>query len=501
MMHYTIKNDRKLSIYFWLFLALHTLCWTLGPYWARGSLPHDTLEGITWGLQWQLGYHKHPYLTAWLSAAVFKLFHSADWSIYLLAQVVNSVTFFAVWRLARHLLPRAHALIAALILDGVLFYNINSFNLTPDTLQSPLWALATLFFYRALIQQKIYDWLLTALFLGLSVITKYQVILLLIVMLSLCLCDKQARLSFKHAGIYWAMVLFLLLISPHLWWLYQHDFIALTYAAHASAEYTHTNTALGHLFYPLLFLATQCFNTLGSALIAWPLYKEQHSVKLLTSFSQRFLIYIGLGPFLLTVLLCTYSGTYFTARWATPYFFLMGIILLGYLKPLITQPAFKRVMLSLVLFSSMLFIIRMVHLTTMARPYNDASIPNKAIASSLTQLWHERYHRPLPYIAGSNYLVALTLPYMTDAPKPYLNWQDNENPWLNAQALQEQGALFVWDEGYNYAWDKDGARYAHLIKSVKKRFPALIILPLQQYQRIGYKEPIIIGVAILPPSV
>lgn len=132
---FSLKNTRY---YFWLFILLHTIIWTIGPALLRPTIPHDTLEGITWGLQWQWGYNKHPFLAAWLSAGITQFFNTTGWPVYLLAQLAVSTTFFAVWKLAKLILPHTHALIAALILEGVLFYNINSFNFTPDTLQVAL---------------------------------------------------------------------------------------------------------------------------------------------------------------------------------------------------------------------------------------------------------------------------------------------------------------------------------------------------------------------------
>ena len=100
--HYSSSSIYKNpSLYFWLFLMLHTLIWTLGPALIRESLPHDTLEGVTWGLQWQLGYNKHPFLTAWLCAGVTQLFGVVGWPVYLLAQLTVSLTFLAVWQLAK----------------------------------------------------------------------------------------------------------------------------------------------------------------------------------------------------------------------------------------------------------------------------------------------------------------------------------------------------------------------------------------------------------------
>ena len=493
-------DAKELSpVYLGAFLVLHLVLWTLGPYLARPSLPHDTLESITWGLQWQLGYAKHPFLTAWFCAGFFSLFHQADWSIYLLAQLVVLTTFLAVWQLAKKMLPSTHALVATLILEGVLFYNINSFNLTPDTLQSPLWALLCLCFYNALTTQKLRHWLGTAFFAACCLCTKYQALVLFGPMLCFCLWDPVAKTSFKKPGIYLAIGLFFVLVSAHLLWLYQHDFITVVYAQNSSKDYTETKTLLGHLLYPLLFLVNQPLYVVGALLLLCPFYKQTKESWTLSTFQWRFLITLGFGPLGCTLLLCLINGYYFPPRWSTPYFFLIGIILVGYFKPMITEKNLKQFSNYFILFSTLLFMIRLFTLTVTPRADNDAFLPNQTMASSLARLWKERYHQPLPHIIGPSYLVSLITPYLKDNPKPLLGWKQQQSPWIKQSDLGKKGAILIWDEGFNYGWDEESRNFALLPQTMLARFPQLITLAHYTFYRLSNRQPIVIGVAILPP--
>ena len=494
---------RKNHFYFILFLFIHVIIWTLGPYLARPSLTHDTLEGITWGLQWQWGYSKHPFLTAWLCAGMSKLFGASDWPIYLLAQLAVATTFGAAWQLARLILPVRHALIATLVLEAVLFYNVNSFNFTPDTLQSPLWALVSLYFYQAITTQKHYYWLLTGLFCALCVCTKYQVIVLFIPMLLFCVCCPQARISFKKSGIYWAIAVFLLLITPHLIWLYQHQFITLTYANTVSADYTHTKTLFNHLYYPVRSLINNLFAIVGVFILLWPFYskpfRQDKTVKI-SPFQWQFLLTVGLGPVLCSLLLCALSGDHFPARWSTPYFFSIGILIVAYLKPLVSKQRMQEFLITFIIFSLLLFAMRMLHLTFFLRAESDAFLPNKKMALLLSKLWHEYSPNPLAYIAGSNYLVSLITPYMSDQPKPYLSWEPRDNPWINEDDIRKKGGLFIWDIEGNYTWDKSSREHTLLSATVLQRFPQLIILPNYTFYSESDQHKIIIGVGILLPQ-
>lgn len=495
-----VEPNFNTSYYFWLFILIHTLLWTVGPAWFRPTIPHDTLEGMTWGFQWQLGYNKHPFLTAWLSAGITDFFGTTGWPTYFLAQLAILVTFWASWRLATFFLPPVHALISALSLEGVLFYNLNSFNFTPDTLQSPLWALTALTFYRALTTQKIIHWFCTGFFAACCMCTKYQSALLLLTMFLFCLANTQARLSFKKPGIYCGIMSLLLFITPHLYWLVQHEFISLFYALKTPFDYTITRSWLNHLINPWGFLVNNIIEITGLLVLFWPFYAKPRLPLSLSTFQWQFLLYLSLGPIFLTLILCTLTGSYFAPRWGTPYYFAFSLLVMVVLKPALTLEKIKQFAISLVMLSLLLFTARMLTLSIFPRANSDAFLPSEQMALSLAKLWQEQYHSPLPFLAGSNYLVTSITPYMLVKPKPYLNGNLLSSPWINERELRQKGGLFIWDEGLNYIWDKDSQLNALLTPSLLARFPSLKKLPSLTFHRLSNEQPVVIGVAILPPN-
>ena len=481
--------------FFWLFIVLHTVLWTLGPWMTRASLPHDTLESITWGMQWQWGYNKHPFLAAWLSAGIRQLLNATEWPVYLLAQLAVSTTFIVTWRFARQLLPPVHAMIAALSLEGVLYYNINSFNFTPDSLQAPLWALLTLFFYQATKTQWLRYWLVTGVMTALCIITKYQVIMLLLPMMCFTLFNRQARASIVKPGLYVAIAIMLLLIYPHLVWLEKNDFVTIRYALGAPYDHIQSYSHIACLFY----YVTNCVAYVaGFFLLYWPFYRYILPRRLAT-FDGQFLLFIGIGPCILTAIFCFVHGEHIPTRWSTPYFFLIGVLMMAWLKPKLSATTLKQFAISLILFSGLLWGVRMSAIAFYSRMNSDAYLPNKAIALKLVELWHERYPTRLQYIAGTHYLIAATMPYMLDKPTPYFSWDLKESSWLNEVDLKQQGGIFVWDEGSNYFWDAFSANQNRLPDEIKQRFPDLIVLGSYTFNRLTpLPSAVTIGVALLP---
>lgn len=512
---------KSTSWIFWLFVGLHALAWTLLPTYFHPSVTHDTLEGITWGMNWQLGYNKHPFLTAWLCAGVTKLFGTVGWPVFLLAQLAVSLTFFAVWQLAKEMLPSKQALIAALSIEGVLFYNITSYNITPDTLQSPLWALAALVLYKAIKTQYNLYWIASGVLAALCFCTKYQAVLLYIPLVFFCAYHSSARQSFKQPGPYLALISFLLLFSPHVFWLIKNNYISIRYAFSAPSEYTPNQTLFGHLRYPLLFLGNNLVAVSGLFLLFWPFYTPEHSKRKglddlvlegsgeagankeqqsIPGFDLDFLLTVVCGPFLLTFILCVITGDYFALRWSTPYYFGLGILLMLVLQTRVTPKRFCYFLWTLLCFSLLLLVGKIINLTYIPNPKNDAFLPNRHIAQSLTALWRERYHSPLPFLAGSSYLVSSVAPYCTDAPKTYLNWNRSLSPWINEAELRRKGAIFIWDLGVNYNWDRNSILETRINPRLKARFPELIATPNRIFYKLHNKQAVLIGIGILPPS-
>ena len=53
-------------------LVLRTLAWALAAA-TQPNPPLDTVEWLAWGHEWQLGYHKHPPLAAWVADLAWRL--------------------------------------------------------------------------------------------------------------------------------------------------------------------------------------------------------------------------------------------------------------------------------------------------------------------------------------------------------------------------------------------------------------------------------------------
>ena len=125
---------------FALFCALHALVWTALPSVLYANLPLDLIEALTYGREWQIGYDKLPPLPWWMVEAVHRSI-GIDAAYYALAQLAVIGAFALVWWTARPLVGELGALVAILIIDGLLYFHYTAAKFNHDVIQLPLWAL------------------------------------------------------------------------------------------------------------------------------------------------------------------------------------------------------------------------------------------------------------------------------------------------------------------------------------------------------------------------
>ena len=498
------SDELKLNTKKWfsIFCLLHVFIWTLAPTFVRSILPHDTVESIAWGMQWQLGYDKHPPLSAWAAAAFHYLSGGHDWGLYLAAQLAVVLSFWAVWQLAKKILNTVQALISVFLLEGIVYYTYFAVRFTPDTLQTPLWALLGLCFYWAIQSQELKHWLLVGFFSAAVIWTKYQSALLLILLFLFLLFEKNARKSFQRGGIYAAFILFLMLMTPHFIWSYFHHFPEVQYALYNKIDLLYhppVHSFIARLMNVWIMLISQFAAMIIFILFLFTFFKTKRSEQIFASFDKKFISWISLSPLAATLIYGVVTGNALIARWATPYFSWLGILAMMCLKPVITRKVFARFFIIFILLSVLLCAGRYIGLIFgpkwIGDTNPDAYYPGKEIAVKVTTLWHQKFHQKLNIIAGSHYLAAYITVYSPDHPKPYFDWNHKESAWLNDSMIKQKGTMFAWDPEEDVMHVEK-----NLIPQIKKRFPRAEFLGFDEFNKnvIGIKPPTVkVGMMIL----
>ena len=405
VMQHSLKINNISPAYgFLLFMAAHLFLWTLAPILVRYNLPLDAIEGTVWGHQLEWGYDKNPMLNGWLTALA-TYGSTTGWAVYLFSQLSVISCFWVVFRLAKSMLPSAYALIAVMLLEGIQYYNFHAIDFNDNTLELGLWAFTIYFFYQALRKSTYTNWILTGLFAGLGMMAKYYTSALLAALALFLLLDKSNRQQLKTIYPYAGLSIFILILLPHTIWLFYHDFITVTYVfARASSPPSWTN----HFFFPLQF-ASQQFQAFLPAIVLYALLfigkrpllaSPQQS---LNTFDKRFLVYAGLGPFLLTIAFSFLTGIKLRAGWGMPLLSLWSIILIAIAQPRLSTRKIIAFISFIFIFMSLLVTGYSLSLIKSNDP-SSANYPGQIIANSITQAWHQRYNSKLRYVAGSRWV-------------------------------------------------------------------------------------------------
>lgn len=479
----------------WLtvFILLHVFFWTLIPAWVRYTLPMDAMEGTTWGHQLVLGYDKNPFLNAWLTRFALFLGGGYVWVIYLFSQLSVAACFWAVFEVGKKWLPPIYALIGVMLLESMQYYNLHAIDFNDNTLELGLWALTILYFYQAALKNHLSDWLLTGLFAGLGMMAKYYTALLLIPMAVFLLINPIARQRLKSPFLYAGLLLFIIIILPHTIWLFSHDFITVQYAI---GRVSSPPTLFNHIQFPLQF-AWQQLEVLLPALLLFsilflgkkPIFAARPS---LTNFDKTFLLFMGFGPFLLTILLSAIFGMKLRAGWGQPLLSLWGIMLVTWLTPRLTRERFLSFIVFLAVLATVMISVYSIALIRGNKP-SSANFPGEVIARELTMQWEKRYHKPLMFVAGPRWAAGTIAFYSKDQPSVYIDWDNKVSSWIDETKMRQEGAIFVWDP-------TEAIQVS--VKDIRARFPKLGPIEIMHFSWMRNKKltPVEIRVAFLPPE-
>ena len=488
----------KLSIkhFFFIYLFLQLIIWTLVPSLDRHSLHHDMLEGITQGLQFQLGYNKHPFLSMWIMAVIYKLAMHHDWMIYLFAQCLMCIGFLYIYQLSRLFVSDSLALIATILPQGILFYNQESFNLTPDSFQIPFWAATCYYFYQAITKNTTISWFLLGLISAACFLIKYQFIILLIPLFLFCLLNQSTRKIFQQKGFYISLATFLLCIFPHLYWLTSHQFSSIFYALNVTKTYQQTTLPAS------LELLLGTLTTIVLVFILYLPFFNSPKIHLnLSPLKKQFILYLSFGPWFTTLIISLLSNDNLVSRLLTPYFSFLGLFLVSFYPIELTKKNCLQFITILVIEISLIASSAFLPFHRSSR--SDAYLPNPEIAKKIEHIWQQKYHQPLKYLAGTRYLVSSIVPYMKNTVTPLFGLNKENNTWASFKDLQQQGGIFVIDYNGQYSWDKESIAFSgsNISTEIIHQFPNHEILPLLKFLRVKqHPGEVLILAIVIPPT-
>ncbi|HEY7248332.1 MAG TPA: glycosyltransferase family 39 protein [Xanthobacteraceae bacterium] len=441
--------ERRPQLAFAAFLTLHFAVWTALPTLLYANLPLDLIEALTYGREWQLGYDKLPPLPWWLVEIVYRTV-GHDAAYYALAQAAVIGAFAGVWLTARSMAGPLLALVAVLVIDGLHYFGYTAAKFNHDVIQLPIWAWAGYFFHAALRRRAIGSWPMLGVMLGLALWAKYFVIVLAAPMALFLLLDREARGALATPGPWLAAAVALLVMAPHLVWLFQNDFLPFAYANRRAAS---SRGFLDHLVHPTAFALSQLLFLLPSLLIAagflWP---RPHAPLAPTAdaFDRRIVAVLAFGPAAATVALSALSGRGAIAMWGYPLWLFLGLWIVNQAPRPLDPVRLTRVATTwgLVLAAfSLAFIANYSVLPAIDHRYRAVFYPGDRLADELARRFRAATGRPLIYVIGSMWDGGNVAHYAPKHPRVLIDGDPARAPWIDPGDLRSKGAVVVWTAG------------------------------------------------------
>ena len=317
------KNITKV---FYLFIFSNLFLWTLIPSISNLNLPLDTIEALAWGSNLDWGFNKHPPFSAFAVEIFYFIFGGNDWSFYLLSQIFVAIAFFIVWKFSNEIFEdKLYSLLSVLILSGIYFYNFTTPEFNVNVSQLPFWAFSVYFFWKSINVNKKVDWILLGVFSALGFLSKYLFIYLILSFFIYFIFNFK-KLKKLIPNCFLSSLIFLVLLIPHLIWLFENNFVTIFYGLNRSGL-TDFDIA-NHFINPIIFLVKQSLILIPFFIMLLAILKKFKFKLKINNKKIFFLISINLIPFLLILLTSIITGAKIRTMWMTPFYLFLGTLLL-----------------------------------------------------------------------------------------------------------------------------------------------------------------------------
>lgn len=498
------SDSRKYSRVFWLFASLHLLLWTLIPWLVSPNAPLDVIEGYGWGNEWVIGTYKHPPMQAWLLQVAALITGKASWAHLLLSQVAIVIAFWAIWQTGRRITNETNALLGVMLLEGIIYFNFTSPEFNPNVLQTCFWALIGWLFHRAVKDNRMADWTMLGIFSAGAVYSKYSALLFLAILTALLIAHPYSRRRLKGYGPYLSLTIILSLLSPHIIWLFNHDFQPFTYAESRTEISTNIwqriNWTLGFIGSQLLAIgaATAMFFVLTKGRI------KRSSINNASSFDYAFLNTITLAPIAALLALSLLIGVKMRGMWGASlwgFIALWAVVNFEHCMNKDFLRSFYKIWSTVFILTLFVYATKTIATPAVTDRILRVQFPGKIMAEEITNKWNALYGIPLEYAIGDTWLAGNLAYYAPTAPRPhvFIKGDPSINNWVDPNDIKNKGGIIVW--GSEHCYDQHIAQSIPLY--LKELFPTA---ELQQPLTIAWQtrypvSPAVVGWAVVPPQV
>ena len=420
--------NRNINNIFFIFALSHLIIWTLIPSLTNKNLPLDTIEALAWGSNLDWGFNKHPPMSAFFSEVFFKIFGPYDWAYYFLSQIFVLIAFFYVFKFANEILGNIKlSLLSVFLLESIYFYNFTTPEFNVNVCQLPFWSLVVYYSWKIYDRKNIefIDCFLVGLFAAIGFLSKYLFIYLLIsidlLFIYLIFIKKTKKFDFKYLI---TIEVFLVLLIPHLIWLFNNEFITFVYAFNRTG--LEETGIISHVKHPIIFLLKQLGILFPFIFLIWLLIKK---IKFKINFKDKkllFLFSISILPIILIFITSLITGSKIRTMWMTPFYLFFGVLFVYIFQ---AQINLKRIHSFLYGFLVLFFLSPILYsYVSLSQTDKRTDYPGKEIATKVQIIWNQDFDNEIEFVTGDEWKAGNLSYHLKSRPR----WEGfNDNEILN----------------------------------------------------------------------
>ncbi len=485
---------------FWSAALAQGALWVLVPVLFYTSAPGELPEVLAIGHEWQPGSWLGPPLAFWLAEAAFGLFGHRIFGVYLLSQVCVVSAFWAIYTFGRGMVGKHHAAMAVLLMTGIVVLSIPTPEFGPAVLALPLTALALLFYWRAMIEDRRSYWIALAFDLGLLLLTTFWGLLLFALIAAFTLTTRRGRAALTTIDPWAAATVALLIPFPYLAWLLRSGMPSVRldrnvlFGSFAEVFFQWPLLVAGilgaHVGLIVLVLLASGLGT--DRRVQVPEIERTP----LPPVAHRFVLFFAAAPMLVGTLAAALVGAPVTAVWIGQLVLMSGlavIVTAGDSIRLYRQEIVGTAWIAVLLASPVVTILAIFILPWSFAIELTSQQPTDAIARFFTDSFHRRTGKRLELVVGDTHTAALVAMGSADRPSIFSVATPERTPWANEMDVLRKGAIVVWP-----IRDATGAPPPVL----RARFPGLVPEVPQTFDRRmqGLLPSYRIGWAVIRPA-
>lgn len=472
-----------------LLLIGHLLLWTVLTGLSHQAPDWDNMEELVWASSLEWGYYKHPPLPSWLLHGLISLFDRPVWLTFFTGQLSVVLSLWFVWRLGCEMTTQRRALMATLLLSTITYFTVRGVMNNHNTIQ--LWSIAAAIwmFYRAVRHDSMRAWAALGVFSGFALLTKYSAVIQFAAFFTYLLFTGRLLQARVWQGIAIATVILLAMLAPHLWWLAHQSAGPLSYASHSL---TPRGSQMEHMrvLYDFLLTNVARLVPMGFALLVVMLWSARQSkagkppaakgptlASELSAEDRFFLLVVGLGPLLLTLIGSALLKAPLAAPWATTFFMLFGFFSFWCLRAGDDAQLLRKVMVVVVALQILMalgYALARGPFAEMTGRATRATFPGAAISRQLHAQWRSHVKGPLKVVAADTWLGGNIATHIGREVGLMIDGELGTSPWVKPSDVIACGMLVAVNRSPDNA---DGTSAAVLALLAKANWSGTLQLP------------------------